>query len=63
MGLVVKALDGRPLDGPIHPLDLAVRPWVSWLGRAVIDVVPRAGQFEGMGAEQRKRPIATASIG
>jgi hypothetical protein len=33
------------------------------VGRAVIDVVPRAGQFEGMGAEQRKRPIATASIG
>jgi hypothetical protein len=52
VGLVVEALDRRLLDGPVHPLDLAVGPGVLWLGQAMIDVGLCAGQLEGMGPEQ-----------
>lgn len=33
--LVVKALDGRFLDGAVHAFDLAVRPRMGGLGQAV----------------------------
>lgn len=36
VALVVEAPDGGVLDGSVHPLDLAVGPGVSCLGRAVL---------------------------
>ena len=38
MRLVMVALDGRLLDGAVHPFDLAVRPRVTRLGEAVLDI-------------------------
>jgi hypothetical protein len=32
-------LDGRILDGAVHPLDLTIGPRVPGLGQAMIDVV------------------------
>lgn len=51
VALIVEALDGGVLDSSVHPLDLAVGPRVPSLGRAVLDVVPGAGVFEGVSAE------------
>lgn len=51
MALIVEAPDGRILDGPVHPLDLAVGPRVPCLGRPVLDVVRGASIFEGMSPE------------
>lgn len=50
MFLVVEAFDGGVLDGP----------WMLGLGRAVLDVVPGAGQFEAMA--QKRSPFAIASL-
>lgn len=52
VALVVEALDRRILDGSVHPLDLAIGPWMFGLGRAVLDVVRGAGVFEGMCPEE-----------
>ena len=41
MGFIVEALDGRILDGAVHPLDLAIGPGVLGLGQTMIDVEPR----------------------
>ena len=51
VGLVIEALDGGFLDRPVHPLDLAIGPGMLCLGCAMLDVVPGAGEFEGMSAE------------
>src|SRR5215510_1631924 len=51
MGFVVEALDGRLLDGAVHPLDLAIGPRVLGLGQTMIDVVASARHFEGRGPE------------
>ena len=51
VGLVVEALDGRVLEHPVHPLDLAVGPRMLGLGGSVTNVVPGAGLLEGMRAE------------
>src|SRR5215475_9717430 len=47
MGFVVEALDGRILDGAVHPLDLAIGPGVLGLGQTMIDVVASARHLEG----------------
>ena len=49
---VVEALDGRVLDGAVHPFDLAIGPWVLRLGRAMIDIVARACKLECVRSEQ-----------
>ncbi len=49
MGFGVEALDGCILEGPVHPLDLAVGP--GGLGQTMIDVVASAGDFEGRSPE------------
>lgn len=51
VAFVIEAPDSRILDGPVHPLDLAVGPRVPCLGRSVLDVVRGASVFEGMGPE------------
>lgn len=50
-GLIVEALDGRLLERPVYALDLAVGPWMFGLGEAMIDIVLRASEFEGVSAE------------
>lgn len=47
MGFVVEALDGRVLDGSVHPLDLSIGPRVLGFGQAMVDVVAGARYFEG----------------
>ncbi len=37
--VVVEALDGRFLDGSVHPLDLSVGPGVRHLGQAMLNAV------------------------
>lgn len=37
--VIVEALDGGVLDGPIHPLDLAVRPGMVDLCEPVLDAM------------------------
>jgi hypothetical protein len=51
MGFVVEALDGRILDGPVHPLDLTIGPRVPGLGQAMTDVVAGARYFKGRSLE------------
>ena len=41
VGFVIEAFDGRILDCPVHPLDLAVGPGMLGLGGSVIDVARR----------------------
>jgi hypothetical protein len=48
--LVMEALAGRLLDRPVHPFDLAVRPWMTRFGETVFDFEVGAGCFEGMAA-------------
>lgn len=47
------APDGCVLDRPVHSLDLAIRPRVVRIGHAMVDVVLRAGQGEGVAAKER----------
>jgi len=70
---VVMAPHGRVLDRPVHPFDLAVRPRMVRLGQAMIDVVLRAGEREGMAAKARllgeepldlgRRPAVALGVG
>lgn len=46
MILVVEVFDGRFLDGPVHPLDLPVRPGMIRFGERVLDVVGLADHIE-----------------
>ncbi len=52
MGFVVKALHGSFLESPVHALDLAIGPWMFWLGQSVVDVGLSTGELERMGAEE-----------
>ena len=53
MAVVVVATDGGFLDGAVHAFDLSVGPGVVGFCETMIDIVLRAGQIEGMGAEDR----------
>ena len=44
--VVVEALDGRVLDGAVHALDLAIRPWVLDLGEPMVDLMLAADPVE-----------------
>ena len=43
---VMEPFDRRVLDGAVHPLDLAVGPWVVGLGQPVLDAVLLADHVE-----------------
>jgi hypothetical protein len=60
---VVEAFDRRLLDGPVHPFDLPVGPWMPGLGQAVADVVLRASELEGVRAEQLAAIHCRADVG
>lgn len=46
MAIVVEALDGRLIDGAVHPLDLTIGPRVVRLGEPVLDIVRFADNVE-----------------
>ena len=50
MAAIVVTLDGRVLDGAVHPLDLTIRPRAPRLGQAVLDTMLLAGLREGVEA-------------
>jgi len=45
---IVVTLDGRALDGAVHPLDLTVGPPMLGFGQAMLDAELRAGVLESM---------------
>jgi len=49
VAVVMKALDGRLLDGAVHPFDLAIGPWVVRLGQPVLDPIRLANHVEAHG--------------
>lgn len=71
--VIVVAFDGRFLDRTVHPFDLSIRPGMSRLGQAMVDVEIGAGGFEGMAAKEHVlcphrldvfgRPAVTGRIG
>ena len=34
----MEAFNSRVLDGAVHPLHLAIRPWMAWFGQTMLDV-------------------------
>jgi len=57
VAVVVVALDGRFLDGPVHALDLPVGRRALDLGQAVLDAVFAATHVEHMRHVERGRTI------
>jgi hypothetical protein len=51
MAVVVIALDRRLFDGPVHPLDLPIRPRRVDFGDTVLDAVFAAAHIEHVGHE------------
>jgi hypothetical protein len=51
VAVVVVALDRCFLERAIPPLDLAVGPWMFWLGGAVVDIGHGASELKGMRTE------------
>lgn len=52
MTFTVEALGSRFLDRAVHSLDLPVCRRMFRFGQPIVDIVPGAGDFEGMGAEE-----------
>ena len=50
--LVVEPTDRGVLDGSVHPLNLAVCPWVIELSEAMVDAELSAGEIKGVGPEE-----------
>ena len=48
---VIVALDGRVLQGPVHPFDLAVSPGMLRFCQSMVDVKTSAGMLEGVGPD------------
>lgn len=46
MVVVVEAFDRRILDGAVHPLDLAIGPWMAWFGQSMLDIEIGTGPLE-----------------
>src|SRR4051812_45767139 len=51
---VVEGAYRRILDGPVHPLDLAVGPRVVWLGQPMLNAVGQADPVEAVHAGGRE---------
>jgi hypothetical protein len=49
------ALNGRRLEGSVHPLDLTVGPGMVWLSQSVLDTVRITKPVEHMDAPPRSR--------
>ena len=46
VSVVVEAVDGRLLNGAVHSFDLAIGPWMVWLGQSVLDAICLADHVE-----------------
>ena len=55
--VIVVTLDGRLLDGSVHPFDLPVRPGVFRFSQAMLDAVAPTGPIERMAAPLGSGPI------
>ena len=51
-------LNGRLLEGSVHPLDLTIGPGMVWLGQPVLDAVRITKHVEHMDAPSRCWPEA-----
>src|SRR5215210_318373 len=60
VAVVMVAPDGRVLDGPVHPLDLAVRPRVVDPGAAVFDPILPTAHGEHVRDDARGGPVGMA---
>jgi hypothetical protein len=58
--VVVVAFDGRVLDGPVHSLELTIRPGVIWLGEPIFDAVLAADLVEAVHPIARGPAVAVA---
>ena len=58
VGVVVIALYGRLFQSAVHSLDLAIGPWMVWLGQPVLDAVSAADLIEAVHTPARRRPLA-----
>src|SRR5215210_300783 len=58
--IVMEALNGGLLEGPVHSLDLTVRPRVLHLGEAMLDAVFTAAHVEHMRHVASRRAIRVA---
>ncbi len=56
--VVVEAFYRRILDGPVHALDLTIRPWAARFGQAVLDVEISTGQIQMNDSEMARCPGA-----
>ena len=63
MGFVVEALDGRILDGAVHPLDLTIGPRVPGLGQAMMLLRAHATSKAGAqnGSPRSSMPLISAT--
>ena len=52
VGLVVEAFAGCLFEGSVHAFDLSVGPGVFGFGETVVDICFRAGELEGVSAEE-----------
>src|SRR5579864_6102487 len=60
VGFVVVALDGRFLEGAVHPLDLPIGPGVVGFGQAVFDAACSTDLLEGVEAVAGDLAVADA---
>ena len=51
VAVVMIAFDRRILDRAVHPLELSVRPGVSRLGQAMVDIVAGTSKLEAVSSE------------
>jgi hypothetical protein len=60
VAVVVIALDGGFLDGPVHAFDLTIGPWVLDLGEAMLDTALLASHIEHVRHVTRRRTIGVS---
>ncbi len=49
MVIIMIALDGRLLEGPVHPLHLVVAPWMIHFAEAMFNIIVFTNPIEDMG--------------
>ena len=58
MVFVVIPLDGSVFDCALHPLDFSVRPWMVWLGCAMLNPVCGADHIKPHWSRLRRVTVA-----
>jgi hypothetical protein len=52
VSFIEESFDGGVFDCSVHAFDLAVGPWMLWLGEAMVDIGESTSILEGMGTER-----------